>query len=79
MGISRQEYWNGLSRPSPGDLPDPGIEPTSLIAPALAGGLFTNSTPGNPKEEVSKAKYQKGMSLGNKDTFHEYYPKSYRR
>ena len=29
MGFSRQEYWNGLPFPSPGDLPDPGIEPES--------------------------------------------------
>ena len=29
MGFSRQEYWSGLSFPPPGDLPDPGIEPTS--------------------------------------------------
>ena len=29
MGFSRQEYWNGLPFPSPGDLPDPGIEPGS--------------------------------------------------
>ena len=29
MGFSRQEYWSGLSLPSPGDLPDPGIEPGS--------------------------------------------------
>ena len=29
MGFSRQEYWNGLPFPSPGDLPDPGIEPRS--------------------------------------------------
>jgi len=35
MGFSRQEYWSGLLFPSPGDLPDPGIEPTS---PALAAG-----------------------------------------
>ena len=38
MGFSRQEYWNGLPCSPPGDLPDPGIEPTS---PALAGGFFT--------------------------------------
>ena len=38
MGFSSQEYWSGLPFPSPGDLPDPGIEPTS---PALAGGFFT--------------------------------------
>jgi len=37
MEFSRQEYWSGLPFPSPGDLLDPGIEPTS---PALAGGFF---------------------------------------
>ena len=30
VGFSRQEYWSGLSRPPPGDLPNPGIEPMSL-------------------------------------------------
>ena len=39
MGFSRQEYWSGLPRPSPGDLPNPGIEPESLTSPALAGSL----------------------------------------
>ena len=34
--------------PSPGDLPDPGIKPTSLMAPALAGGFFTTSTTREP-------------------------------
>ena len=38
MDFSRQEYWSGLPCPSPGDLPDPGIEPKSLMPPALAGG-----------------------------------------
>ena len=38
MGFPRQEYWSGLLFPSPGDLPNPGIEPKS---PALAGGFFT--------------------------------------
>ena len=42
-GFSRREYWNGLPCPSPGDLPDPGIEPTTLRSPALAGGFFTTS------------------------------------
>ena len=41
MGFSREEYWNGLPCPSLGDLPNPGIEPTSLMSPALAGGFFT--------------------------------------
>ena len=44
MGFSRQEYWGGLPFPSPGDLPNPGIEPASLKFPALAGGFFTTST-----------------------------------
>ena len=43
MGFSRHEYWSGLPFPTPGDLPDPGIEPTSLVSPALAGGFFTTS------------------------------------
>jgi len=37
MGFPRQEYWSGLPFPSPGDFPDPEIEPTS---PTLAGGFF---------------------------------------
>ena len=40
MGFSRQEYWSGLLDPSPGDLPNPGTEPVSLMSLALAGGLF---------------------------------------
>ena len=44
MGFSRQEYLSGLPCPPPGDLPHPGIEPTSLTSPALAGGFFTTST-----------------------------------
>ena len=41
MGFSRQEYWSGLPCPPPGDLPNPGVEPVSLMSPALAGGFFT--------------------------------------
>ena len=37
QGILQEEYWSGLPRPPPGDLPDPGIE---LVSLALAGGLF---------------------------------------
>ena len=39
MEFPRQEYWSGLSFSAPGDLPDPGIEPVSLLSPALAGGF----------------------------------------
>ena len=42
VGFSRQEYWCGLPFP-PGDLPDPGIEPVSLMSLALAGGFLTTS------------------------------------
>ena len=42
MGFPKQEYWRRLPFPSPGDLPDPGIEPMS---PALAGRFFTTETP----------------------------------
>ena len=41
MGFSRQEYWSGLSCPPPWDLPNPGIQPVFLVAPALTGGFFT--------------------------------------
>ena len=44
MEFSRQEYWSGLLFPPPGDLPDPGIEPTSLMSPALASMFFTTGT-----------------------------------
>ena len=44
MGFfSRQEYWSGLPCPPPGDLPDPRIEPLSLMSPAWADGFFTTS------------------------------------
>ena len=49
MGIFRQEYWNGLPCPPPGDLLYPGIEPISLMSPALADGFFTT-------------RHQRGMS-----------------
>ena len=43
MGFSRQEYWSGLPFPPQGDLPDPGIEPVSLMSSALAGRFLTTS------------------------------------
>ena len=43
VGFPRQEYWSGLPFPPPGDLSDQGIEPASLLSPALAGGFFTTS------------------------------------
>ena len=43
MGFSRQEYWSGLPSFPPGDLPDPGLKPASLMSPALPGRFFTTS------------------------------------
>ena len=45
MGFPRQEYWSGLPFPSPGDLPDPGIEPGS---PALQADSLASEPPGKP-------------------------------
>ena len=45
MGFSTQEYWSGLPFPSPGDLPNPGIEPRS---PALEADALTSEPPGKP-------------------------------
>ena len=47
MGFSRQEYWSGLPFPSPGDLPDPGMEPRS---PILQAEALTSEPPGNRKD-----------------------------
>ena len=55
MGFSGQEYWSGLPCPSPGDLPDPGMEPTSLGSPALAGGFFTTNTTYDYESEVAQS------------------------
>ena len=45
MGFSRQEYWSGLLCLSPGDLPHSGIEPMSLMSPALAGAGVNSQLP----------------------------------
>ena len=43
LGFSRRQYWSGLPCPPLVDLPNPGIEPTSFMSPALAGWFFTTS------------------------------------
>ena len=50
MGFPRQEYWSGLSFPSPGDLPDSGIEPSS---PTLQADSLPSEPPGNPLRHYS--------------------------
>ena len=44
MGLSKQEYWQGLPCPPPRDPSDPGVKPMSLMSPALAGGFPNTST-----------------------------------
>ena len=51
MGFSRQDYWSGLPFPSPGHLPDPGIEPEYLTSPALEGRFFTIEPLGKSQHE----------------------------
>ena len=51
MGFSRQEYWSGLPFPSPGDLPDPGIEPGF---PTLQADSLLSEPPGNPRHSKKK-------------------------
>ena len=52
-GFPRQEYWSGLPFPSPGDLPDPGIEPQS---PTLQADALTSEPPGKLQCKVDVAK-----------------------
>ena len=64
MGFSRQEYWSGLPFPSPGDLPDPGIEPAS---PALQADSLLSEPPGKPislaLESTKKWRETRGFQL----------------
>ena len=48
MDFPGKKNWNWFPLPSPGDFPNPGIKPTSLASPALAGGFFTTVPPGKP-------------------------------
>ena len=55
MGFPRQEYWSGLPCPPPGDLPNPGIEPTSLRYPALVCRFFiTGATLQKERENMER-------------------------
>ena len=54
MEFSRQEYWSGLPLPSPGDLPNPGIEPGS---PALQADALTSEPPGKPILYILRLNY----------------------
>ena len=60
MGFSRQEHWSGLPFPSPGDLPNPGIEPGS---PALQVDSLLSETPGKPGVRLGSASFRNWPGL----------------
>ena len=57
MECSKQQNWSGLPFPTPGDLPDSGIEHTSPMSPALAGRFFTTEPPGKTKKDLSSVQF----------------------
>ena len=64
-GILPQEYWNGFPWLPPGDLPDPGIKPTVLMSPALAGRFYiTSATQESQNNHVSISRI---MATGDSD------------
>ena len=70
MGFSRQEHWSGFSRPPPGDLSDPGIEPATPASPTLQVDCYPLYYQGSPhiifKKQTRKAIYlQVGKSSLN--------------
>ena len=67
MEFPRQEYWNGLLFPTPGDLPDPGIESVSLAPPALAGRFFTTVPPGKHGSDINDFLLMSSCSQLNTD------------
>ena len=66
MGFPRQEYWSGLPFPSPGDLPDLGIESGS---PALQADYLTTELPGKPVAIVIQTKNFRARHMTTKRTF----------
>ena len=66
MGFPRQEYWSGLTFPSPGDLTDPGIELSFLVSPASADRFFTIVPPGKPHDEDTRAQREEAICWATK-------------
>ena len=66
MGFSRQEYWSGLPFPSPGHLPNPGIEPGS---PALQTHVLLSEPLGKPDERLGSFKNLRSLSVANVPDF----------
>ena len=63
MEFFREEYWSGLPFLTPGDFPDPEIEPASLASLALAGRFFTTAPPGKPSKSYRGWKNLGGLAL----------------
>ena len=66
MGFSRQEYWSGLPFPSPGDLPDPGINPGS---PALPAGSLPSEPPEKPHDKPRQHIKKQRHLFADKDLY----------
>ena len=69
MEFSRQEYWTGLPCPTWGNLPDPGIEPTSHMSPALASRFFSTNATWEGQQEYRDDCFLRGLNfrtLGNR-------------
>ena len=71
MGFSGQEYWSGLPFPSPGDLPNPGIEPMSPASPALAGRFFTTVPPRKPNHTFKALNFVHDLSYRFMSAFNQ--------
>ena len=65
MGFSGQEHWSGLPFPSPGDFPNPGIEPKSLMSPALAGKFLTTRATWEAQSLVYFSLLERKISVSN--------------
>ena len=78
MGFSRQEYWSGSPCPLPGDLPDPGMEPASLMSPALAGRFFIWGVSPTLSPKGVDGLFNNGCAMFNKLKYHKSREKMYR-
>ena len=63
MGFSRKEYWSGLLCPPPGDFPDPGLEPASLMSSALAKDSSSLAPPGKPNFSLKWKELNANISI----------------
>ena len=68
-GFSREEYWSGFPCPPPGDLPDSGIEPASLMSLAFSGGFFTTSATWEASPQGQENSKEEEIILRGTSTF----------